>query len=174
MRVLALDVGGGFGLKLGAYPEDVMACLHSMSLRRPVKWVEDRGEHFRATTHGRESVHDYRIAARRDGRILAMTDVYVNDLGGLNSPFGSSQLSTVVFNGPYKVDDGFVERRIVVTNKTPIGAYRGYGQPEVNFAYERLMDRLARRLDMDPVELRAMNMVKPGRVPVGQPDRRRL
>jgi aerobic carbon-monoxide dehydrogenase large subunit len=165
IRVVTLDVGGGFGLKLGAYPEDLLACLHAISLRRPVKFVEDRNEHFRATTHGRESVHDYRIAARSDGRILAMTDVYTNDLGGLNSPFGSSQLSTVVFNGPYKVDDGFVERRIVVTNKTPIGAYRGYGQPEVNFAYERLMDKLARRLGADPVELRAMNMVRPDEFP---------
>ena len=165
IRVVTSDVGGGFGLKLGAYPEDVLACLHALSLRRPVKFVEDRNEHFRATTHGRESVHDYQIAARSDGRILAMTDVYTNDLGGLNSPFGSSQLSTVVFNGPYKVDDGFVERRIVVTNKTPIGAYRGYGQPEVNFAYERLMDKLARRLGADPVELRAMNMVRPDEFP---------
>jgi aerobic carbon-monoxide dehydrogenase large subunit len=165
IRVVTLDVGGGFGLKLGAYPEDVLACLHAMSLHRPVKFTEDRNEHFRATTHGRESVHDYRIAARKDGRILAMTDVYTNDLGGLNSPFGSSQLSTVVFNGPYKVHDGFVERRIVVTNKTPIGAYRGYGQPEVNFAYERLMDKLARRLGADPVELRAMNMIQPDDFP---------
>jgi carbon-monoxide dehydrogenase large subunit len=165
IRVVTLDVGGGFGLKLGAYPEDLLACLHAISLRRPVKYVEDRNEHFRATTHGRESVHDYRIAARSDGRILAMTDVYTNDLGGLNSPFGSSQLSTVVFNGPYKVEDGFVERRIAVTNKTPIGAYRGYGQPEVNFAYERLMDKLARRLGLDPVELRAMNMVQPEEFP---------
>ncbi len=165
IRVVASDVGGGFGLKLGIYPEDVIACLHAMSLRRPVKFVEDRNEHFRATTHGRESVHDYRIAARADGRIVAMSDTYANDLGGLNSPFGSSQLSTVVFNGPYKVDDGFVERRVVVTNKTPIGAYRGYGQPEVNFACERLIDTLARRLRMDPVELRAMNMVKPDEFP---------
>jgi len=161
VRVVASDVGGGFGLKLGAYPEDVLAGLHAMTLRRPVKYVEDRLEHFRATTHARESVHVYRIGARADGRIVGMTDAYVNDLGGLNSPFGSSQLSTVVFNGPYKVEDGFVERRIAVTNKTPIGAYRGYGQPEVNFAYERLMDTLARRLDLDPVELRAMNMVQP-------------
>lgn len=162
IRVLAFDVGGGFGLKLGIYPEDVLACLHATSLHRPVKFVEDRNEHFRATTHGRESVHHYRIAASSDGRILAMSDVYANDLGGLNSPFGSSQLSTVTFNGPYKIDDGFVERRVVVTNKTPIGAYRGYGQPEVNFAYERVIDKLARRLGMDPVEIRAMNMVKPG------------
>ena len=169
IRVVASDVGGGFGLKLGIYPEDLLACLHARSLRRPVKFVEDRNEHFRATTHGRESVHDYRIAARRDGRILAMSDVYTNDLGGLNSPFGSSQLSTVVFNGPYKVDDGFVERRVVITNKTPIGAYRGYGQPEVNFACERLIDRLARRLRIDPVELRAMNMVKPDELPWANP-----
>ena len=165
VRVVASDVGGGFGLKLGIYPEDLLACLHAMSLRRPVKFVEDRNEHFRATTHARESVHEYRIAARSDGRIIAMSDVYLNDLGGLNSPFGSSQLSTVVFNGPYKVDDGYVERRVVVTNKTPIGAYRGYGQPEVNFAYERLIDKLARRLRLDPVELRAMNMVKPDELP---------
>jgi carbon-monoxide dehydrogenase large subunit len=169
VRVLALDVGGGFGLKLGAYPEDVLACLHAMSLRRPVRFCEDRNEHFRATTHARESVHDYRIAARSDGRILAMTDVYANDMGGLNSPFGASQLSTVVFNGPYKVDDGFVERRVVLTNKTPIGAYRGYGQPEVNFVYERLVDQLARRLSIDPVELRAMNMVKPEEFPWTNP-----
>jgi carbon-monoxide dehydrogenase large subunit len=165
IRVIAADVGGGFGLKLGVYPEDVLACLHAMSLRRPVRFVEDRNEHFRATTHGRESVHDYCIGARRDGRILTMSDSYVNDLGGLNSPFGSSQLSTVVFNGPYKIADGFVERRVVVTNKTPIGAYRGYGQPEVNFAYESLMDRLARTLEMDRVELRALNMVKPDEFP---------
>lgn len=165
IRVIAADVGGGFGLKLGAYPEDLLACLHAISLRRPVKWVEDRNEHFRATTHGRESVHNYRIGARSDGRIQAMSDVYTNDLGGLNSPFGSSQLSSVVFNGPYKVDHGFAERQVVVTNKTPIGAYRGYGQPEVNFAYEMLIDRLARSLSVDPVELRARNMVQPGDFP---------
>jgi carbon-monoxide dehydrogenase large subunit len=169
VRVIAADVGGGFGLKLGVYPEDLLACLHAMSLRKPVKWVEDRNEHFRATTHGRESVHHYRIGARADGRILAMSDVYTNDLGGLNSPFGSSQLSTVVFNGPYKVDCGHVERRVVLTTKTPIGAYRGYGQPEVNFVYERLMDQLARRLRMDPVELRALNMVRPQDFPWTNP-----
>ena len=165
VRVAASDVGGGFGLKLGIYPEDLLTSLHAMSLRRPVKFVEDRNEHFRATTHGRESMHHYTIAARSDGHILAMSDVYANDLGGLNSPFGSSQLSTVVFNGPYKVNDGLVERRVVVTNKTPIGAYRGYGQPEVNFAYERMMDQLARRLGLDPVELRAANMVKADELP---------
>ncbi|HXY45540.1 MAG TPA: molybdopterin cofactor-binding domain-containing protein, partial [Acidimicrobiales bacterium] len=94
VRVIATDVGGGFGLKIGAYPEDILASLHSISLNRPVRYVEDRNEHFRASTHARESVHDYAIAATADGRILAMRDVYTNDLGGLNSPVGSSQLST--------------------------------------------------------------------------------
>ncbi|MCW2609115.1 MAG: xanthine dehydrogenase, molybdenum binding subunit apoprotein [Cryptosporangiaceae bacterium] len=169
IRAVASDVGGGFGLKLGIYPEDVLACLHAMALRRPVKWVEDRMEHFRATTHAREATHDYRIAARSDGQIVAITDTYATDLGGWNSSFGSAQLSSVVFTGPYKVDDGYVERRVVLTNKTPIGAYRGYGQPEVNFACERLIDRLARRLGIDPLELRAKNMLRPEDLPWRNP-----
>jgi carbon-monoxide dehydrogenase large subunit len=169
IRVIAGDVGGGFGLKLGVYPEDVLACLHAIDLRQPVKWVEDRLEHFRATTHARESVHDFRIGATADGRILAMTNTYTTDLGGLNSPFGSAQLSTIVFTGPYKVEDGYVERRVAITNKTPIGAYRGYGQPEVNFARERLIDRLARRLGKDPLELRRQNMLRPEDLPFRNP-----
>jgi carbon-monoxide dehydrogenase large subunit len=169
VRAVASDVGGGFGLKLGVFPEDVLACLHAMALRRPVKWVEDRAEHFRASTHARESVHDYRIGVDAQGRILAMTDVYATDIGGWNSPFGSAQLSSVVMNGPYRVEDGYAERRVTLTNKTPVGAYRGYGQPEVNFAYELLMDRIARELELDPVELRAMNMVKAQDLPWKNP-----
>ncbi|GAA5040807.1 carbon-monoxide dehydrogenase large subunit [Thermocatellispora tengchongensis] len=169
IRTVAGDVGGGFGLKLGVFPEDVLACVHAMALRLPVKWVEDRGEHFRGSTHARESVHDYTIGADAEGRIVAMMDRYVTDLGGWNSPFGSAQLSSVVFNGPYKVHDGLVERRVALTNKTPIGAYRGYGQPEVNFAYERLMDMLARELGADPVELRARNMVTQAELPWENP-----
>jgi carbon-monoxide dehydrogenase large subunit len=169
VRVVTSDVGGGFGLKLGIYPEDVLACLHAMALRRPVKWIEDRVEHFRATTHARESVHDVRLGASADGRIVAMTDVYATDLGAFNSPFGSAQLSSVVFTGPYKIADGYVERRVVVTSKTPIGAYRGYGQPEVNFARERLIDRLARRLGRDPLDLRLQNMLTPEDLPWQNP-----
>ena len=165
VRVIALDVGGAYGLKLGIYPEDVLACLHAMLLRRPVRWVEDRQEHFRATTHARESVHEFRIAARADGVILAMTDTYTIDLGGQYSSFGPAQLSTYTFPGPYRVPEGRVERRVALTNKTPIGAYRGYGQPEVNFARERLMDRLARRLSIDPLALRLANMLTPDELP---------
>lgn len=165
IRAVASDVGGGFGQKLGVFPEDVLACVHAMALRRPVKWTEDRGEHFRGSTHAREAVHDYSIGADASGRIVAMVNRYLTDLGGWNSPFGSAQLSSVVFNGPYDVHDGMVERRVVLTNKTPVGAYRGYGQPEVNFAYERLMDRLARVVGVDPVELRAQNMVTSEQMP---------
>ncbi|MBS1879090.1 MAG: xanthine dehydrogenase family protein molybdopterin-binding subunit [Actinobacteria bacterium] len=165
VRVVTGDVGGGFGLKLGLYPEDLLACLHAIELRRPVKWTEDRVEHFRASTHAREAVHDFRIAADAEGRFLAMTDTYVTDLGGQNSPFGSAQLSSIVFTGPYRVEDATVERRVAVTNKTPIGAYRGYGQPEVNFARELLVDRLARRLGRDPLELRLQNMLSEEELP---------
>ena len=169
VRVVAADVGGAFGLKLGIYPEDVLACLHAMALGRPVKYVEDRVEHFRATTHGREAVHDFRIGADASGRFVAMTDTYWTDLGAFNSPFGSAQLSSVTFVGPYRVEDGRVERRVTLTNKTPIGAYRGYGQPEVNFARERLVDRLARRLDRDPLDLRLQNMLAPEDLPWTSP-----
>ncbi len=165
VRVIASDVGGGYGLKLGAYPEDVLACLHSMRLVRPVKWAEDRQEHFRATTHARESVHRFRIAATQTGRILAITDTYAADLGGQYSSFGPAQLSSYTYPGPYRVTAGHVERQVVVTNKTPIGAYRGYGQPEVNFARERLMDRLAREVGIDPLEVRLMNLLTPEELP---------
>jgi aerobic carbon-monoxide dehydrogenase large subunit len=165
IRVVTRDVGGGFGLKLGVYPEDVLASLHAMALRRPVRWIEDRNEHFRGSGHARESLHDYRIAARADGTILAMENVYTNDLGAASFAFGASQQSTIVFSGPYRVTDGRVDRQVAVTNKTPVNSYRGFGQPEVNFAYERLMDRLARQLGVDPVELRAMNMLRPDELP---------
>ncbi|MEA2279703.1 MAG: aerobic carbon-monoxide dehydrogenase large subunit [Solirubrobacteraceae bacterium] len=165
VRVLASDVGGGFGLKLGIYPEDVLASLHAMALRRPVKWVEDRVEFFRASTHAREAVHSVRLGARADGQIVAMTDTYAVDLGGYNSPFGSPQLSSVMFTGPYRIEDARTERRVTITNKAPIGAYRGYGQPESCFVRELLVDRLARRLGRDRVELRIQNMVRPEDMP---------
>ena len=171
IRVIASDVGGGFGMKLGLYPEDVLAVLHTMALRRPVKWIEDRLEFFRASTHAREAVHDVRIGAEADGRIVAITNQYTTDLGAWNSTYGSAQLSSVVFTGPYKVADAAVERRVALTNKTPIGAYRGYGQPEVNFALEVLIDRLARRLKIDPLELRRKNMLRPEDLPWTTPSR---
>lgn len=165
IQVVARDVGGGFGQKLGAFPEDVLACLHSMILRRPVKWIEDRMEHFRASTHGRESVHRFRLAANENGQFIGIINDYVTDIGGWNSPFGSAQLASVVFTGPYKVPDASVTREVVLTNKTPVGAYRGYGQPEVNFALEVLVDRMARKMGKDPFDLRMQNLLQPQELP---------
>lgn len=165
IRVTASDVGGGYGMKLGVFPEDILAALHAMALSQPVKWIEDRLEYFRASTHGRESLHDISIAAQRDGSFTAVELDYYNDIGAWNSPFGSSQLSSVVFTGPYRVADGRVRRNVVLTNKTPIGAYRGYGQPEVNFAREVLIDRLARLLGMSPLDIRRVNMLRPDELP---------
>lgn len=169
VRVVTGDVGGGFGLKLGIYPEDVLACLHAKDTRRPVKWVEDRNEHFRASSHARESVHDARLGAAADGTFLALTDTYMTDLGALNSPFGSAQLTTITFPGPYRVRDARMERRVTITSKTPIGAYRGYGQPESNFVREVMVDRLARRLGRDALELRLQNMLRPDELPWTNP-----
>jgi carbon-monoxide dehydrogenase large subunit len=136
-----------------------------MRTRRPVKWVEDRIEFFRASTHARESVHNIRIGARSDGQITGMFDVYAVDSGGYNSAMGSPQLTSHMFTGPYRVNDAGTEHRVVLTNKAPVGAYRGYGQPESCFVRELLIDRLARRLGRDRVELRAQNMVQPEDMP---------
>ncbi len=169
IRVRALDVGGGFGLKLGLYPEEVLTCLFAIELGRPVKWVEDRMEHFRMTTHARQAVHRADIGATRDGIIVGMRDSYLVDGGAFNSPFGSPMLSSLMFTGPYRVNSAMTERRVVVTNKTPVGAYRGYGQPESNFVRETLVDRLARRLNLDPVELRRRNFLTPEELPWKSP-----
>jgi len=171
IRVAASDVGGGFGMKLGINPEELLAALHTMALRRPVKWVEDRLEFFRASTQARESIFDYRIGATADGIITSITNHYTTDLGAWNSTYGSAQLSSVTFTGPYKVHDAVVERRVAVTNKTPVGAYRGYGQPEVNFAREVLLDRLARHLGIDPYDIREKNMLRPEDFPWTTPSR---
>jgi carbon-monoxide dehydrogenase large subunit len=169
IRVVASDLGGGFGLKLGIYPEDVLACLHAIDLGRPVKWIEDRTEHFRATTHAREAVHHAEIAATKEGRIIGMRDTYVVDGGAFNSSFGSPMLSSYMFTGPYHVEDAFTERRVAITNKTPVGAYRGYGQPESNFVREILVDRLARLVGRDPAELRRENFLPPEAMPWKNP-----
>ncbi len=165
IRVIAGDMGGGFGLKLGLYPEDVLASLHARQVGRPVKWTEDRMEHFRASTHGRESVHDIRIGVTDDGTIVGMEDIYATDLGAVNAAIGSAQLTSITFPGPYRVVDAFMERRVTMTSKTPIGAYRGYGQPESNFAREVMLDRIARALRIDPLEIRRINMLRSDELP---------
>lgn len=166
IRVRAPDVGGAFGLKHSSYPEDLLIPLAAIELGRPVKWAEDRAEHLAASTHGREQVHRITIAASRDGRLLAVRDRAVMNAGafnilGLVVPYNS--FSHLV--GPYKVGALEVDFRVAVTNTGIVAPYRGAGRPEAVFAMERAMDRLARKLDLDPVEVRARNVVRPEEMP---------
>lgn len=169
VRVIAPMVGGGFGMKLGVYPEDLLACLHSMATGRPVKWAEDRLEHFRSSTQAREARHTAQLGATADGRLRVLRDVIDIDMGAYHSAFGPPSSATVTLTGPYLVENCHAERRVVATNKPPVGAYRGYGAPESNFVCEVLMDRMARRLGLDPLEFRLRNMIRPEQLPLETP-----
>jgi carbon-monoxide dehydrogenase large subunit len=165
VRVIAPDVGGGFGIKMCVYPEDIILSLLAIDTGRPVKWVEDRIEHFRACTHAREAVHELELAAAADGTLMAIRDRYVIDVGAYNSPFGPPMLTNLMLPGPYRLRDGEFDRRVALTNKVPVGPYRGYGQPESNFVREVLLDRLARKLRQDPAALRRKNLLRPDELP---------
>jgi carbon-monoxide dehydrogenase large subunit len=167
VRVVApADVGGGFGTKGMYYPEYVVAAALAMRLGRPVKWIESRREHALAACVERDQVHDIEIAATRDGRLLALRDRFLHDMGaytisGLNLP----QNTMIHSVGPYVIPNVELAFRGVVTHTTPVGAYRGAGRPQGTGVIERAMDALARELGMDPVELRRRNLVPPDRHP---------
>ena len=165
IRVITRDVGGAFGLKLGIFAEDLLACVHSIDLGRPVKWVEDRLEFFRGATQARESVHMGKMGLSEDGHILSYSNIYYVDAGAHNSPMGSPMLESLMFQGPYKFPNGYSERNVVFTNKVPVGAYRGYGQPEGCFVRELLLDRGARKLGIDRLEIRRKNFITPEDMP---------
>ena len=166
IRERAPDVGGSFGVKHSSYPEDLLVPLAALELGRPVKWVEDRAEHLAATTHGRDQVHHMTIAATKDGHLLAVRDHAVMNLGaynilGLVVPYNS--FTHLV--GPYKVDALEVGFRAAITNTAMVAPYRGAGRPEAVFAMERGIDRLARKLGMDPAEVRSRNLIGPEEMP---------
>lgn len=169
IEVTALDVGGGFGLKLGIYPEDIVAALHAIDLGRPVKWIEDRLEHFRATTHAREAQYRACVEVSGDGKLEALDVDYVVDMGAYPAPFGPPILTNIMYPGPYRFKEVHIDYRVAVTNKSPTGAYRGYGQPESNFVREVLVDRAARFLGMDPVEFRRRNLLTSDELPYTTP-----
>ncbi|HEV8310337.1 MAG TPA: xanthine dehydrogenase family protein molybdopterin-binding subunit [Methylomirabilota bacterium] len=166
VRVIAPDVGGGFGTKANGYPEDLLVPLAARHCRRPVKWTEDRREHMMAAAHARGQVHDIEIAATRDGRMLAVRDRIWMDLGAYNSWGIVLPYNTVAhLLGPHRVPNLAVECRGVVTNKTPNAPYRGAGRPEAVFAMDRIVDCLARGLRMDPAELRRRNYLTAADMP---------
>jgi carbon-monoxide dehydrogenase large subunit len=167
VKVRVPQVGGGFGSKFHFYAEESAVALLAIKLRRSVMWTETRSESFVATVHAREMVVDATIAARRDGTITAITGDIVADQGAYMHmvSFGPAWLTAVMMTNTYAIANARATMRAVVTNKTPTGSYRGWGQPEANFVVERMVDLLSRQLDLDGVELRRRNLVRPEAMP---------
>jgi aerobic carbon-monoxide dehydrogenase large subunit len=166
IRVIAPDLGGGFGTKASGYPEDVLVPLAARALNRPVKWIEDRREHMMAAAHARHQTHTIRLGAHRDGTIVGLADRIWLDLGAYNVWGIVLPYNTVAhLIGPYRIRDMKVEVKGVVTNKTPNAPYRGAGRPETVFAMDRAVDCLARRLGMDPADIRRKNYIRADELP---------
>ena len=166
VHVRVPDVGGGFGPKGNAYPEEALVCAAARRLGRPVKWVETRRESFVATGHDRDQVHEARLGLAADGAIVAVDDAFRADVGAYPIEGDGLTLNTVNhLPGPYRVPHYRSVGESLVTHTTLNVAYRGAGRPEAVFVMERLMDRAARRLGLDPAELRRRNLVKPGEMP---------
>jgi aerobic carbon-monoxide dehydrogenase large subunit len=171
LRVVAPDVGGGFGSKLNVYSEEVLALEVARKLGAPVKWVEDRSENHLATTHGRGQVQHIELAATSEGNILGMKVKLLADMGAylqLLTP-GVAIFGSFTYPGLYAFDAYSFECTGVFTNLTPTDAYRGAGRSEAAYAHERIMDALARELDMDPAELRLKNLIPPFDEPTTNP-----
>jgi carbon-monoxide dehydrogenase large subunit len=167
VRVIAPDLGGGFGSKEHLYPDEVLVCLAAMRLGRPVKWIEDRVEHFTATTHARDAIHYARLGVDADGRFVVIASDLVGNLGAHPSNVGTGpfRISGTMLPGPYRFASAGITIRGVLTNTTPTGAYRGFGMQEAAWVRERLVDEAARELGMDPVELRLLNMLREDELP---------
>jgi carbon-monoxide dehydrogenase large subunit len=164
-------VGGGFGSKLNVYSEEVLALEVARKLGAPVKWVEDRSENHLATTHGRGQVQYIELAATSEGKILGMRVKLLADMGAylqLLTP-GVAIFGSFTYPGLYAFDAYSFECTGVFTNLTPTDAYRGAGRSEAAYAHERIMDALARELDMDPAELRLKNLIPPFDEPTTNP-----
>jgi len=166
VRVLVPDVGGGFGPKGDVYPDEILVAAAALRLGRPVRWSEGRREDFVALGHDREQVHDARIGLTREGRIVALETSFLADVGAYPAQGDGLTLNTVNhLPGPYRVPAYHGAGRSVVTTKTLNAAYRAAGRPEAVFVMERLMDLAARRLGLDPAELRRRNLVRPEEMP---------
>jgi carbon-monoxide dehydrogenase large subunit len=170
IRVVApKNVGGGFGNKVPAYPEYVVAAYASMKLRRPVKWIETRREHLVNPTQGRGILSEVEIYAKKNGRILGFRGRVVVDLGAYNFTINTRAPTFIatLIPGPYKVKALDIRAVGVYTNLPPTGPYRGAGRPEAALIHETLVEDLAEELGMDPVELRRINLAEEGYVTPG-------
>ncbi len=171
VRVIAPEVGGGFGSKLDVYGEEALVAALALALGRPVKWVETRRENFLATVHGRGHVEYVDLGARRDGSLLALRVRVLADLGAYSQLLtpGVPTNTGLMACGCYRIPQAFAEVTGVFTTLPPTDAYRGAGRPEATFLIERAMDVLAARLGMDPAELRRRNFIPPEAFPYRTP-----
>ena len=161
LRVIAPDVGGGFGSKLDVYAEEALCLALARRLKKPVKWIEERSEGFTATIHGRDVLQEIELAATAEGKITAVRVRLVSAMGAylqLVTP-GIPLLGAWVYGGCYDIGAYSLECTGVFTHTTPTDAYRGAGRPEATYAIERAVDALAIELEMDPVELRRLNFI---------------
>jgi aerobic carbon-monoxide dehydrogenase large subunit len=173
VEVIAPDVGGGFGTKiLMFFPEEVLIPWAAMQLGRPVKWTEDRREHFISASQERGQLHQTSVAVDADGRILGLRDSLIHDSGAY-TPYGmvTPIITATQLPGPYKVPNYRSEITVVYTNTVSVTPYRGAGRPHACFVMERMIDRIARELDLEPNEVRRRNFVQPDEMPwdVGLP-----
>jgi aerobic carbon-monoxide dehydrogenase large subunit len=166
IRVMVPAVGGGFGPKGSIYPEEMLVAAAALKTGKPVKWISGRGEDLVTSGHDRDQVHEAKIGFKRDGTIVAVDDSFLADVGAYPIEGEGLTLNTVNhFCAPYRVKNFNSQGKSVVTNKTLNGAYRGAGRPEANFVMERLMDIGARKLGIDPADLRRRNLVQPSEMP---------
>ena len=171
LRVIAIDVGGGFGCKINTYPETIIAAMLSIQLSRPVKWVEDRQENFISTSHGRGQVQYVEAAYKNDGTLQALRLRIYADLGAYCQVISHAipTLTPSMAPGVYRVSNISWTTYGVFTNKVPYDAYRGAGRPEGAYIIERAMDLIAQKLKMDPVDVRRVNFIPKDAFPYETP-----
>jgi carbon-monoxide dehydrogenase large subunit len=169
VRVIAPDVGGGFGGKNRIMPEDVAVAALALKLHHPVRWIEDRREHLLASPHARDHTYDLTICAERDGTLLGLEgDIYIDAGAYALWPTGAFQEASMAsrnLTGPYRMRHLKLNAHTVATNKAPMGPYRGVARPGATFAVERLVDEMARELKREPFDLRRQNIVTSAELP---------
>ena len=170
MHLHESHVGGGFGPRGEIYPEDVLVCLGALRLKRPVKWIEDRREHLIAANHSRQQRFRVRAAVDQTGRLLGIDGEFFHDQGAYVRTHAATvpDLTAAMLPGPYRMDAYRMVGHIRLTNKTPCGTYRAPGRYESTFVRERLMDSIATRLGMDPIEMRRRNLIDAADMPYGR------
>ncbi len=169
-RVVTPDIGGGFGPKLVLYPEEVVAAAAALALGAPVKWIEDRAEHFTATTQERDQIWDMELAVDADGRILGVRGSLLHDHGAYTARgVNVAQNAASIVPGPYEVPSYRLDVKLVMTNRPPVTPVRGAGYPQGCFVMERLMDRAAAALGIGRDEIRRRNLIRPGDMPYVRP-----